>query len=234
MKLSSWLLGSLTAVVLSACGGGGGGSATSQCGDGYLDAGELCDDGNTTSGDGCSSTCQPEDLRVCGDGSLAGNEECDDGNTTDGDGGAIYADRRGDVTIVDSTVDGSTADGPGGAVFTLDGDVTVVGSTLNGNRADDRGGAISDPQAAAGNLGTTVEVIRDDRGVPQIYAEDAESLFRGQGYVHAQDRFFEMDLRRHITAGRLSELVGENEDALRALAGATIALAIALVLMRVV
>ena len=33
--------------------------------------------------------------------------------------------------------------------------------------------------------------------------------FRAQGFVHAQDRFFEMDLRRHITAGRLSELVGE-------------------------
>src|SRR3546814_7882211 len=31
-----------------------------------------------------------------------------------------------------------------------------------------------------------------------------------QGFVHAQDRFFEMDVRRHITAGRLSELFGES------------------------
>jgi penicillin amidase len=54
-----------------------------------------------------------------------------------------------------------------------------------------------------------VSVLRDDRGIPQIYADSADDLFRAEGFVHAQDRFFEMDLRRHITAGRLSELVGE-------------------------
>jgi penicillin amidase len=54
-----------------------------------------------------------------------------------------------------------------------------------------------------------VTVARDARGVPTIYADTANDLFRAQGYVSAQDRFFEMDLRRHITAGRLSELVGE-------------------------
>jgi penicillin amidase len=65
-------------------------------------------------------------------------------------------------------------------------------------------------------LSSDVEVLRDERGVPQIYADTAGDLFHAQGYVHAQDRFFEMDLRRHITAGRLSELVGENQDALEA------------------
>lgn len=54
-----------------------------------------------------------------------------------------------------------------------------------------------------------VSVLRDDRGIPQIYADSADDLFKAQGFVHAQDRFFEMDLRRHITAGRLSELVGQ-------------------------
>ena len=54
-----------------------------------------------------------------------------------------------------------------------------------------------------------VTVVRDDRGVPDIYADTLGDLMRAQGYVHAQDRFFEMDLRRHITAGRLSEMVGE-------------------------
>lgn len=54
-----------------------------------------------------------------------------------------------------------------------------------------------------------VSVLRDDRGIPQIYADSADDLFKAEGFVHAQDRFFEMDLRRHITAGRLSELVGE-------------------------
>lgn len=55
-----------------------------------------------------------------------------------------------------------------------------------------------------------VEVIRDENGIPHIYADTAEDLFRGQGYVHAQDRFWEMDVRRHIGAGRLSELFGES------------------------
>lgn len=65
-------------------------------------------------------------------------------------------------------------------------------------------------------LTAEVTVLRDARGVPTIEAATAEDLFRAQGYVHAQDRFFEMDYRRHVTAGRLSELVGENEDALAA------------------
>ena len=55
-----------------------------------------------------------------------------------------------------------------------------------------------------------VEVIRGDQGIPQIYADSADDLFRAQGFVHAQDRFFEMDVRRHVTSGRLSEMVGES------------------------
>ncbi|WP_281965742.1 penicillin acylase family protein [Serinicoccus marinus] len=58
-------------------------------------------------------------------------------------------------------------------------------------------------------LAGPVEVVRDERGVPHIYADTAEDLFRAQGFVAAQDRFFQMDLRRHIVSGRLSELVGE-------------------------
>ncbi|GAB3622947.1 penicillin acylase family protein [Mariniluteicoccus endophyticus] len=57
-------------------------------------------------------------------------------------------------------------------------------------------------------LGRPVKVVRDARGVPHIYADTAEDLFAAQGYVHAQERFFEMDVRRHITAGRLSEMFG--------------------------
>ncbi|GEK21396.1 penicillin acylase family protein [Cellulomonas xylanilytica] len=65
-------------------------------------------------------------------------------------------------------------------------------------------------------LDAEVTVTRDDRGVPTITATTSEDLFRAQGYVAAQDRFFEMDYRRHVTSGRLSELVGENPDALAA------------------
>jgi penicillin G amidase len=56
-----------------------------------------------------------------------------------------------------------------------------------------------------------VEVLRDSYGVPNIYADNPEDLFQAQGYVHAQDRFFEMDFRRHLAAGRLSELFGESQ-----------------------
>ena len=59
-------------------------------------------------------------------------------------------------------------------------------------------------------LSAKVEVLRDEHGIPQVYADTAEDLFRAQGFVQAQDRFFEMDFRRHITAGRLSELFGES------------------------
>ncbi|WP_043630677.1 penicillin acylase family protein [Nonomuraea candida] len=65
----------------------------------------------------------------------------------------------------------------------------------------------------------SVEIYRDKSGIPHIYADSAADLFMAQGFVHAQDRFFEMDFRRHMTAGRLSELFGEatlaNDKALR-------------------
>ncbi len=68
------------------------------CGNGKVETGESCDDGNTTAGDGCSSTCATESgwscavagspctATRCGDGILAGTEKCDDGNNTNGDG----------------------------------------------------------------------------------------------------------------------------------------------------
>lgn len=55
-----------------------------------------------------------------------------------------------------------------------------------------------------------VVIKRDAWGVPQVYADDQRDLFFAQGYVHAQDRFYEMDFRRHVTSGRLAELVGED------------------------
>ncbi|MCW2882536.1 MAG: penicillin amidase or acylase [Sphaerisporangium sp.] len=57
-------------------------------------------------------------------------------------------------------------------------------------------------------LSAKVTVLRDRYGIPQIYADNPHDLFMAQGYVHAQDRFWEMDFRRKTTAGRLSELFG--------------------------
>src|ERR687889_568608 len=53
-----------------------------------------------------------------------------------------------------------------------------------------------------------VEVLRDRFGVPQVFAESERDLFFSQGYVHAQDRFFQMELGRRAGNGRLSELIG--------------------------
>ena len=60
-------------------------------------------------------------------------------------------------------------------------------------------------------LTSPVRVVRDRLGIPSIYADDVSDLFVAQGYVHAQDRFWEMDVRRHITAGRLSEMFGASQ-----------------------
>ncbi|AFE04091.1 hypothetical protein COCOR_01479 [Corallococcus coralloides DSM 2259] len=68
------------------------------CGDGKKEGDEVCDDGNTTSGDGCNASCLVEagwncgasGLRChaagCGDGIIAAPEECEDGNTANDDG----------------------------------------------------------------------------------------------------------------------------------------------------
>jgi penicillin G amidase len=57
-------------------------------------------------------------------------------------------------------------------------------------------------------LSQPVNVVRDRYGVPSISAADEHDLFLAQGYVTAQDRLFQMELDRHIAAGRLTELFG--------------------------
>ncbi|WPW29452.1 penicillin acylase family protein [Streptomyces atratus] len=60
-------------------------------------------------------------------------------------------------------------------------------------------------------LDGNVDVKRDSYGIPQLYADSDADLFRAQGFVQAQDRFWEMDVRRHMTAGRLSEMFGSGQ-----------------------
>ena len=55
-----------------------------------------------------------------------------------------------------------------------------------------------------------VTVRRDAYGVPHIYADTPHDLFFAQGYVHAQDRFWQMEFWRHVGLGRLSEMLGED------------------------
>ncbi|HUV08379.1 MAG TPA: penicillin acylase family protein [Spirochaetia bacterium] len=59
-------------------------------------------------------------------------------------------------------------------------------------------------------LEKSVEIVRDNNGIPHIYAQSEHDLYFGQGVVHAQDRFWQMELWRRIGAGRLSEYFGKS------------------------
>ncbi len=54
-----------------------------------------------------------------------------------------------------------------------------------------------------------VEVLRDRWGVPHIYARNARDVLFAQGFVHAQERLWQMDFTRRLIAGRLAEVLGE-------------------------
>ena len=84
------------------------------CGDGILDPGEACDDGNTLPDDGCSVACEHE---LCGDGVQQADETCDDGNTVSDDGcsATCQAESCGDdiVQTDEHCDDGNTTAGDG-------------------------------------------------------------------------------------------------------------------------
>jgi penicillin amidase len=58
-------------------------------------------------------------------------------------------------------------------------------------------------------LKAQVEVVRDKWGVPHIYAANMEDLLFAQGFVQAQDRFWQMEFQRRLADGRLAEVLGE-------------------------
>src|SRR4029450_11068482 len=61
---------------------GSAGAQVAVCGNGAVEAPELCDDGNLVDGDGCDSNCTPTG---CGNGIVTLGEQGDDGNTISGD-----------------------------------------------------------------------------------------------------------------------------------------------------
>lgn len=81
--MTSSLAGTLEAFNQSGLTGAQCGTPAALCGDGTLEPGEQCDDGNQANGDGCSASCA---VTACGNALVEEGEECDDGNTTAGDG----------------------------------------------------------------------------------------------------------------------------------------------------
>jgi len=67
-----------------------------------------------------------------------------------------------------------------------------------------------DGRLAVPGLTAPVEIVRVEPGVPHIYAQNAHDLFFSQGYVHAQDRLWQMELNRIVGDGRVSALFGES------------------------
>ncbi len=65
-----------------------------------------------------------------------------------------------------------------------------------------------DGALALAGLAGPVEIVRDANGVPHIFAGQAADAYLALGYVHAQDRLWQMEMQRRAGAGRLAELVG--------------------------
>lgn len=59
-------------------------------------------------------------------------------------------------------------------------------------------------------LSAPVSVRRDASGIPQIYARTSADLFLAEGYTQAQDRFWQMDVDRHVTSGTLASMLGSS------------------------
>ena len=65
-----------------------------------------------------------------------------------------------------------------------------------------------DGKLSISGLKEDVEIIRDELGIAHIYANNINDLMFAQGYVHAQDRLFQMELNRKVARGTLSEIIG--------------------------
>lgn len=57
-------------------------------------------------------------------------------------------------------------------------------------------------------IGDEIEILRDYRAAPHVFARTDADVYFGLGFVHAQDRLWQMELRRRAAQGRLSELFG--------------------------
>src|SRR6266498_5015228 len=68
----------------------------------------------------------------------------------------------------------------------------------------------TDGEIKLDGLDGPVDVYRDKMGIPHIYATTSHDLFFAQGYVHAQERFWQMDFYRHVGEGRTAEMFGKS------------------------
>ena len=67
---------------------------------------------------------------------------------------------------------------------------------------------VRDGEIRLAGLQAPVTVRYDERGVPHIRADNQDDLYRALGYVHAQDRLFQMEILRRLARGELAEVLG--------------------------
>ena len=89
--------------------------------------------------------------------------------------------------------------------------LAIIAVVVMGAITTQRGWAQTSGTIALEGLHRPVTVIRDIAGIIQITADDRHDLFLAQGYVHAQERMWQMEISRRIGAGRLSELFGKSQ-----------------------
>jgi cysteine-rich repeat protein len=202
----SAVLAVFTASMVAACGGDdtGGTPGTARCGNATVEAGEQCDDGNTTSGDGCSSTCQSEGSASCGNGAVDPGEACDDGNKTSGDGcssacqsEAAGACGNGTVDPGEQCDDGNVTSGDGCDASCKKPPAEVVCKTLPALPA----GATGTCAVTAGSASTLLQgtiltpgtvyrggsVLVDDKGLIACVGCDCEASAAGATTVSCPD-----------------------------------------------
>ncbi len=64
--------------------------------------------------------------------------------------------------------------------------------------------------ALAEQSSSEIKIVRDEYGMPHIYANDTWHLFYGYGYVVAQDRLFQMEMARRSSQGTVAEVLGKD------------------------
>src|SRR6476661_6177461 len=65
-----------------------------------------------------------------------------------------------------------------------------------------------DGTVTVAGLSAPIDIVRDADAIPHVYAANKADALFGLGYVHAQDRLWQMELQRRIGHGRLSEVLG--------------------------
>nr|WP_243656619.1 penicillin acylase family protein [Paucimonas lemoignei] len=66
-----------------------------------------------------------------------------------------------------------------------------------------------DGQLQLSGLASPVDIVRDKNGIPHIYAASPGDAYFALGFVHAQDRLWQLEMHRRIPAGRIAEILGE-------------------------